>query len=277
MSHPPPPIRSVIVAYWLIPVSYLLALAIVLYQRWTGRLEKRSWFLFVAALIGLACLHQAMHRMDPGHLIQILPPAIVCVSLIATELLRGDSRLGRPTRLTPWIRAAGVGYAILLVALGFKLSRWGQADLEAFSPWPAARYAGLADPLGQADRDPKRTALAAVTRLTHPTDPILAFPIAPQLYALTNRRISGRLHAYYAGVFDSPDACAANLKAVRDDMPALVIVPADFSLDPQFSSDALALASRRSHMYLEQFIRQHYTRTVCCAGGTLVLGRSDVH
>jgi hypothetical protein len=275
MSHPPPPIRSVIVAYWLIPVSYLLALAIVLRRRWTGPLERQSWFLLASALVGLASVHQAMHRMDPGHLIQIVPAAIVCVTLLASELLCGDSRLGLPARLTPWIRAAGLGYAVLLVAVGLKLSKWGQADLEAFSFWPHERYAALAHPLGHANRDPRALALSTVTKLTGPTAPILVFPIDPQFYALTQRRISGRLHAYYAGVFDSPRASADNLLAVQADMPELVVVRSDFAMGPEMTGDTLRRDGRRSHQYLERFIRQEYPQVVLNQGGIMVLGRES--
>lgn len=275
MSQPPPPIRSVIISYWMIPFSYLFALAMVARRWWTGRLDNRSWFLLASALVGLACLHQAMHRMDPGHLIQAVPAAIVCVSLFASELLRGDSALGLPAWQTPWIRAAGIAYAILLVALGLKLSRWGQVDLEEFTFWPRERYAALAHPIGHSNRDPRAHALRAVTKLTGPSDPILVFPIDPQFYALTQRRISGRLHAYYGGVFDSPQACADNLLAVQADMPQLVVVRPDFAMRPEMTVDPLTRKGRLSHQYLEGFIRKEYPRVVLNEGGIMVLGRGS--
>jgi hypothetical protein len=270
LSHSAPPIRSVIVAYWLIPASYLFALMMFVRQAWTGRLDRRSWFLLASALVGLACLHQAMHRMDPSHLIQVIPTAIVCVSLLASEFLIGAPGLNLSRWVTPWARVAGVGYAILLVAVGLKLLRWGQADLEVFSPWPRERYTGLAHPLGRTNRDPRAAALSAVMKLTGPADPILVFPLDPQFYAFTKRRISGRLHAYYGGVFDSPAACAGNLDAIQAEMPKLVIVPADFEAGTE-TDDLLVRDSRHSHQYLERFIRQHYPRVLLNDGGIMVL------
>ncbi|MFI5460833.1 MAG: hypothetical protein ACHRXM_35940 [Isosphaerales bacterium] len=273
MSQPPPPFRSVIVGYGLIPASYLFAFVAVWRRALAGRLDARSWFLLASALVGMGSLHQAMHRMDPGHLLQVVPPAIVCASLLASGLLGGAEGFRLPARAKPWIRLAGVGYATLLVAIGLKLSHWGQVDLEAFSAWPLERYNSLADPLGHSGRDPRATALSTVTKLTKHGDPILVFPLDCQFYALTQRRISGRLHAYYAGVFDSPQYRARNLEAIQAEMPQLVVVPSEFESGPEKTVDVYVRASRRAHQYLERFIRQNYTRVVLNDGGIMVLSR----
>ena len=136
----------------------------------------RSWFLLASALVGIGSLHQAMHRMDPGHLLQVVPAAIICASLIASGLLSGALSLSFPARAKPWVRLAGVVYATLVVVIGLKLARWGQVDLAPFSPWPLERYSGLAHPLGHFDRDPRVAALSTVAKLTNPGEPILVFP-----------------------------------------------------------------------------------------------------
>jgi hypothetical protein len=273
MSMPCPAIRSVIVAFWLIPATYALSIIVVWHRWWAGRLEARSWFLLASALVGAGSLHQAMHRMDPGHLLQVVPAAIICASLIAFDVLGYAQGRHLPERAKPWIRIAGVGYVTLLIVIGLKLSRWGQSDLEPFSAWPLERYSSLADPLGQSDHDPRVAALAAVRKQTEPWEPILVFPLDPQFYALAQRRISGRLHAYYAGVLDSPRSRADNLRAIKADPPKLVIVPTDFDTDPEKTDDGLVREGRRAHEYLERFIRRHYPRVVLKEGGIMVLGR----
>ncbi len=201
MSQPLPSIRSLIVAYWLIPTSYLWAMIAVWQRGRAGKLDARSWFLLATALVGTASLHQAMHRMGPLHLLQVIPAAIVSASLIVSWLLRGVEGVGSGARVKPWSRVAGVGYATLLVVVGLKLSQWGQCDLEKFAPWPLYRYRGLARPLGEFDGDSRTAALSTVTKLTDPRDSILVFPLDCQFYALTKRRISGRHNAYYAASF----------------------------------------------------------------------------
>jgi hypothetical protein len=273
MSQPPPPIRSVIVAYGLIPASYLLALMAVGHCIRVGRLGGRAWFLLASALVGMGSLHQAMHRMDPGHLLQVVPPAIVCCSLLVAAALGGGASLGLPAPARPWARMAGVGYAMLLAVVGLKLSRWGQVDLEAFSPWPIQRYSSLAHPLGQKDRDPRAAALFTITKLTSKQDPILVFPLDCQFYALTQRRISGRIQAYYSGILDSPRDCAANLAAIQTELPKLVVVPSDFERSPEKTVNPFVREGRLAHHYLERFIRANYTRVVCNDGGIMVLSR----
>jgi hypothetical protein len=273
MSMPPPPIRCVIVAFWLLPSVYLLSFVVVACRWRAGRLEARSWFLHASALVGLGSVHQAMHRMDPGHLLQVVPSAIICASLLAFEVLGRAQGRDLPVRAKPWIRLIGVGYVTLLVVTGLKLSRWGQWDLETISPWPLERYTRLADPLGQSGQNPRAAALAAIAKQTEPWESILVFPLDPQFYALARRRISGRLHGYYPGVLDSPQYRADNLRAIGADMPKLVIVPADFETDPDQIADALVRDSRRAHNYLERFIRQHYPRVVLNEGGIMALGR----
>jgi hypothetical protein len=273
MSQPPPPIRSVIVAYGLIPSAYLFAFIAVAHRGWCGRLAPRSWFLLASALVGAGSLHQAMHRMDPAHLLQVVPAAIICCSLIVAELLGGALGLTLPVRAKPWIRVVGLGYAALLVVIGLKLSRWGQVDLEAFSFWPLERYRSLAHPLGKFDGGPQGAVLSTVTNLTSPRDPILVFPVDCQLYALTQRRISGQHNAYYGKLFDSPRDSEHNLQAVQDEMPKLVIVPSDFDTSPERIPDPLVREGRRSHQYLENFIRQNYSRVVVNDGGIMVLSQ----
>jgi hypothetical protein len=273
MAMPPPPIRSVIVAFWLIPATYVFSLVAVWYRSRASRLDSRSWFLLASALVGIGCLHQAMHRMDPGHLLQVVPPAIICASLIASEIVGGAQGLNLPVRARPWIRLAGVGYVVVLVFIGLKLSHWGQNDLEPFSPWPHERYSNLADPLGQSGHDPRALALAAIANRTEPGESILVFPLDCQFYAFTRRRISGRIQSYYAGILDSPRCRADNLRAIEADMPKLVIVPADFEADPDKIDDALVGKGRRAHEYLERFIRERYTRIVLNEGGMRVLSR----
>lgn len=270
MATPLPPIRSVIAAYWLVPATYLFAFLAVGLRAREARLDERSWFLLAAALVGLASVHQAMHRMGPMHLLQVIPAAIVCAALMASWLLSGAPGWPLPVRAKPWIRVAGVGYAIVLVTIGLKLSRWGQCDLETFSPRPLARYRSLTRPLDQSD-DPRVVALAAVAKLTDPRDPILVFPLDCQFYALTKRRISGRHSTYYPRVFASPKDCERNLEAIQSEMPKLVVVPVDFDKAPEETADLLVREALQSHQPIERFIRQHYPRIVASSGGVTVL------
>lgn len=272
MASPPPAIRSVIVAYWTIPAIYLVAAVMVARRAWLSRLDARSWFLFAAALSGMASVHQAMHRMSPAHLLQVIPAAIVCAALIVSSLLEKTEPSTFPLWPRPLLRFAGAGIALFLVVTGLALAQWGQFDLEAFSVSPLARYRSLAHPLAERG-DQRAVALATVAQLTSPDDPILVFPLDCQFYALAKRRISGRHSTYYARLFDSPRDTERNLAAIQQEMPKLIVVPSDFERAPEESTDQLAREARQSHRAIEQFIRQNYPRVVANSGGVMVLCR----
>ncbi len=273
LAHPPPPIRSVLLAHGLIPATYLLVVCAACCRLKSVAGDTRSWFLLASALVGLACEHQSWHRMDPGHLLQVLSPVIVCAALVTTCLIGGLDGAFKNGRLAFWLRCAGVGYALTLALLGLKLARWGQLDLDSFSCWPVHRYRRLASPLSDPAAVPQAPALSYVRRETDASDSILVFPLDCQFYALTNRRISGRLHAYYPGVFTSQECQADNLAAIEADMPKLVVVGSEFEGSKSPLNDELIRDCRSSHANIEQFIRQNYPRVVLKSGGVIVLSR----
>lgn len=188
-------------------------------------------------------------------------------------MIRGLDGLVQSGRLRLCARWAGVGYALVLALLGMKLARFGQVDLDPFSFWPYERYARLASPLSDAATDPRAAAAAFVARQTSTSDSILVFPLNPQFYSFAQRRISGRLHAYYPGVLDTPRCQADNLAAIQADMPTVVIVPSDWDSTQEGVGDELVRDCRRSHAYVEHFIRQNYPRVVLNSGGNMVLSR----
>ncbi len=157
--------------------------------------------------------------------------------------------------------------------LGLKLARFGQADLDPFSFWPSQRYARLASPLSDAATDPQAAAVDFVARQTSRSDSILVFPLAPQFYSFAQRRISGRLHAYYPGVLDTPRCQTDNLAAIEADMPKLVVVPSDWGNAQEGGGDELVHKCRRAHANVERFIRENYPRVVLNTGGSMVLSR----
>lgn len=274
MAQPLPPIRVLILAYILVPSTLLLTAGIGIAREWAGRTDGRSRFLLAAALTGLGVFHQAIHRMDPPHLLQVIPPAIVCAFLLLAMYLR------RITAKTPRnfgelvLVTSGLVYFLLVGYVGARLTQWGRQDLIGLSSWSAGRYVDLAHPLDSTDRFPLVKAIRVIQQQTDPAESILVFPLDCQFYALAQRKLSGRLHAYYAGVFDAPLYRFDTLQAIRKEMPALVVLPSDRKPPPNREvSDELAVRSRVAHEYLETFIRQNYRRIVYDDGVIQLLGR----
>jgi hypothetical protein len=274
MAQSLPPIRVLALAYILVPSTLLLAAGIGIAGECVGHADSRSRFLLAAALTGLGVFHQAIHRMDPPHLLQVIPPAIVCAFLLLAMYLR---RIAVKTRrkLGEFVLVfSGLVYFLTLGYVGARLMQWGRQDLIGLSSWSTWRYVDLAHPLGSQDRFPLVKAIRVIRQQTDPAEPILVFPLDCQYYALAQRKLSGRLHAFYAGVFDAPLYHFDNLEAIRKEMPALVVLSSDRNQPPDGSiSDVFALRGRAAHQYLETFIRENYRHVVYDDGILLLLGK----
>ena len=274
MALPLAPIRSLVLGYVLLPATLLLGASIGFCREWYGRADARSRFLLAVSLVGLATFHQAIHRMDPGHLLQVIPAGIITAFVIAA-ICRDHLALISMRRAHDWaLGGVALFYFILLGLDVAALAKWGRPDLVGNSPWPAQRYSDLAEPLAASDRFPAIKAIRAIRELTNPKDPILVFPLDAQYYALARRRLSGRVYAFYAGVFDAPRYRADNVASIRNEMPTLVVLPSALQKPPSASgADDLESRSRRAHQYLEEFIHEQYKRVVYDDGQVLLLRR----
>ena len=227
--------------------------------------RRRTRFLVACAFLSGSVLHQALHRKDGQHLLQVLGPALVGVFVwgdAALRRLRGEP----PVRVAlRWL----VAFAV--VAVGSSLERWGRVDLARTTLAPGARYRALANPLAGGVRQPLLRPILRARELTGPDDAVLVFPLWPQAYVFAERRMSGKLHGYYPGVFDAPPWSDDNLAAIRADPPALVLVTGDFVGRAGPAAERYA-RYRRAHGGVDAFVREHYPRVVYDDGGLLLLG-----
>ncbi|WP_165064799.1 hypothetical protein [Paludisphaera rhizosphaerae] len=273
MAAPMAPLFAIQLGYASAALILGIALLVGLVRSWRRGATPKSLFLLASALVGLAVVHQAMHRRDPAHLLQVIPPVIVAafelLGMLRTAAIDPTNRPSlRASAATCGLLAGGV---LAYAAYGMTpYSRW---DLVPIGPTPGARLAGLARPL---EFDAPATAVARYLReQTAPNDSVLVFPLDSQLLTIAQRPMSGRLHGYYAGVFDAPEDAAANLAAIQADPPAVVIVPSS-KCPPNGSawpSDDLARRGKVAHAYLDRYIRENYPKTVYDDGRSAVLTR----
>lgn len=241
---------------------------------WRGDDSPGSRYLLATALVGLATAHQAMHRRDPAHLLQVVPPVIAAAFAILATARRaaGDASRGVPSRAA--LGSFAIASACVLAYATYGLTPFARWDLVPIGPEPIARLKRLAHPMAAIDH-PGLAVVQAVRENSAPDDAVLVFPLDSQLLTLAERRMSGRLHGYYAGVFDAPDDARLNLESILADPPTLVVVPSS-QADPNGSdwpSDELARKGRAAHGYLEDHIRDAYPRVVFDDGHSAVLAR----
>jgi hypothetical protein len=274
MSQPLPSDAVAILGYVLVPAVLLVGACTSLNRERAGQADSRSRFLLAASLIGMSVFHQAMHRKGPIHLLQILPPSLICVFVIfATFRQRFSEQF--PSKARKWAyKITGLVCFLFLAFEGVGLARWGRQDLVSLSSWPAQRYWDLAHPLDAPERFPAVKLVQRIREQTSSTDSILILPIDCQLYTFADRRLSGRLSTCVPGFFDDPQFHSQNLAAVVEDMPELVVLPSDKKKPAPGDAWAdLEKQSRVAHHYLEEFVRERYRHVVYDDGETLVLRR----
>jgi hypothetical protein len=276
MAQQIPADGDVMRAYLLAPAVLLVAACVALFREFTGRGSPRTRFLVAASLVGLGAAHQAMHRMGPAHLIQVLPPVIVC-GFVSFAAFRSWAVRAPLRNATTWaITLSGVAYFSLLLIGALGLMPWGRQDLVGLSSSLSQRYWELAHPRLAAVAYPAGRVIDFVRQHTSDRESILVFPFDCQLYTLAERKLSGRLHGYYAGVLDDGQSQTKNLAAICREMPKLVVLPSDRK--PLSATDPIAILiarSRQSHHHVEQFLRAHYTRVEYDDGEFVVFGRSS--
>jgi hypothetical protein len=262
-----------VLAYALMPATYLLCLAIGIRAEYCGQPTARSRFLLLLALIGFSTLHQALHRRDPAHLLQVLPPALIAVPLIFCEFL--DGAFARDPR--GWRRAIrffALTYFSLAVIAGLGLVQHGRIDLSTGTLLRRDRYEALARPLAGAGQHPALKLVRAIDAHSTPEQSLLVFPVDPQYWAVLDRGLSGNAIAYCPGLFDGPQWRKRNLAAIEAHPPALVVVRSDF-LDPAHEIPDLVTAYRNAFPEIVAYIHRHYTRVLYSADGLALLGRAE--
>jgi hypothetical protein len=263
----------VIIAYAMVPITYILC---VLASRWAeyhGRPTAASRFLLLIALVGFSTLHQAMHRREAVHLIQVLPPAIIGAHLLVCRFLESPFVHVRKAKGRA-VRFLMLTYFGLALICGLGLMSSGRLDFSGWELWPRDRFHYLALPFESESPSPPLSLLREIRRLTRPDQSILIFPIDCQYYAIVNRRLSGLLYAYYPGVFDGPSWRKRNMTAIEADPPALVAVRSDF-LTPGTGDPNMATACWRAFPEVAEFVRQRYTHVLYNRDGLVLLGSVD--
>ena len=260
----------ILAAYVLGPLTYALCLLRGIRAEIGHRATPTSRILLAIALVGVCISHQAMHRRDAAHLLQVIPPAILGMVLLGAIWLRRRDDFGQNATSARRTRIAGVCYVTVACAVGSGLVTWGRLDLGPASLWPSARYRALAAPLAPGHTHPVAAALREVQRCVPPDQSILVFPAECQYYAIAQRRMSGLLNTYFPSLYCDSPWRERNLDAICRDAPKLVIVP-DHFLDPQKPYYEVWARGIKEHQAVEQWIRRNYTKVVYDHDGIVLL------
>lgn len=191
----------------LLPVTCLAGLFLA-WPRRAGDADPADHRLRCAALCGLGVFAQALHRADVQHLLQVLPPDIIVLALLARRLPRVAGGL---------LATIAAGAILLLPGTG--------ADLAPVSRDPRSAWRDLAAlPDGQ-DGQPVADMARALTRHLPPGGTVmLAMPMShTPLLVFAQRRQPGIFPLYEPGMFASPYWLARNQAALSQREPDLLL------------------------------------------------------
>ncbi len=212
--------------YLFVIGTYLLALAIGLRRQTSGDAGPARLMLLVPAVIGLSCIHQALHRRGLHHLLQVAPPTIIAAHLLAVRFVATAAAAHHWKKRLFWSGVAAL-YILAAAQAAWIGMRVGACDMTGAAMPLNQKFAELHDPLNAGWDRPAIQAIRRVRREVPSDRPILVFPVGPQLYFFTERRFSGRRNAYYPQVACHATGGRENLAEIRRDMPSAVILTWD--------------------------------------------------
>jgi len=228
--------------------------------------RERARLMLVGSTIGLGVFAQASHRSDLGHLLQVIPPAIlVGLALVSTAWQRRSRATASwVVRMYPLVAGIYVMLSSLaLVAVWPALT----GDLARDGSRLLARYRALRL-LPDALPDHPFVSLARkVQALTRPGERVLVIPGVCNLYFFIERPVSGfRIHFLYR---ESDAWVSREQAAIQQHLPAVVLAYRSFVDTPGTSE------FDRSQPGAAEYIRAHYTRLTDAEADWVILTRGD--
>ena len=262
-----------------VALIFYIAFAVYIYAvvsgLWNGYIHRKDdaglyQTCFATALIGIGILPQGIYRADIAHLLQIIPLILLALFYTAALLFRNRHKL-------KFLRYACIVTGFLTIAvpaLGIVLILPKSAqDLEYADKLIGNKFNKLMD----IDLTLETSAheLAHIVKFikdhTSPDDTLLVLPLAPQVYFLTGRKMSGIFNGYAKGILDGDRWREKDLKAIKKNMPKFIVDYADPS-KMKFPPNEF---SAKSQPELFRFIKDKYGRIVYKTTRYVVLSRSD--
>jgi hypothetical protein len=252
-----------LLALILLPATYVVCLIAGMGEGWIrpSRHARRQRLMAATGIMGLGLLPQALHRTDVQHLLQVLPPMLLAVPLLARRVSEG-------ARTAVGSLAIGCYVGALLVA-AVALAPSARADLVVLDAHPVARLRELQRGIAALPSHPLVEAIMATRAATSPDERVLVVPLVCQFSYFAERRLSGLVVGYAQGVHDDDEWRARNFRAVQRHPPAVVIATEPLAAMP--AEDPFRVAQPELYAYLraryERVLYQHDGWTVLAPSG----------
>lgn len=251
---------------------YIYAFVSGLWQGFIRRKDDAELYqtYFATALIGIGILPQGIYRADITHLLQILP--LILLTLFYTAVL--FFRKKQKVKIMRYLYIIGGVLAIAVPALGISLilPKSGQ-DLEYASSLIGSKFKKLMniDLAIETSSDELGRIVKFVKEHSNSDDTLLVLPLAPQVYFLSDRKMSGIFNGYAKGILDGDHWRRKDLNAIRKNMPKFVVDYVESSKMKFPPNEFSALTQPEIY----RFIKNRYRRIILETNRYVVLSRSN--
>ncbi len=246
-------------ALLLVPLTYVISLAA---GAWYGYMRPRqdgvhkgmhegipksimdARFMAFTAILGIGVFPQALHRVSIFHLLQVIPPFLFTLPILALWLKR---------KMPETPRAKWSAYALVVICAMFVLFFHRFSGGSPFLHNGMGNIKALYTMEMDESKVPGAGILRAIRENTSPSDRILAVPTIPSVYYFSDRKMSGYVHYYGIGFFDNDFWRARNMEKVLAEPP--VVVVECYTEETELFT---AKVFRRSQPELSRFIEENY-------------------
>ncbi|MGO9113402.1 MAG: hypothetical protein ACLP9L_29580 [Thermoguttaceae bacterium] len=268
-THPLSAASLLYAAYGFAALTYVCCGFSALEAEIRGKPSRRSRALLATTLIGLSVFHQALHRCDGPHLLQVMPPAIIAAAMLLDGWFRAAKELLAEQRIA---FVGGLAYLSLALAAGAAMFPFGRIDLASPTLCLGARMAELARPIESIRNVATRDAFEEIQRRTGTDESILVYPAPCQYYFFAGRRMSGLYLGYLRGEMAGAGWEERNCEALNKDMPKVVMVMSKLlAMPPVVNGLPFAYGSDR----IEAILRDPRWTKVFDREGIILLERSE--
>lgn len=223
---------SIAIAFRLVPISLIIAICYS-YLRYRNSKSTNSKYIFLmfSSILGLCIYPQAINRADYGHLLQVLPPVIIVVSILLPDFW--EYMISFKSVLKKFVFSLIILLYLMVILLsGLGISQSGGIggyDLVKFNVNPIPKFVQIFEGTKSMDANPITDLISNVQNNTTSSDPILIIPPRHQLYFFINRPMSGMTFWYGPGMFDQEKWRKKNLERILANPPKIIIIEKDFS------------------------------------------------
>jgi hypothetical protein len=190
--------------------------------------SSKGLFAIAASLLGLGLFPQGFYRAGLGHLLQVLPPALISGSFLFYYLWTGKLSPDNKFNIHTLFKNVGLLFILLSATTLWGIRASGSEDMSKMKVDIIQRINKLEQGISSVKESNFAKLIFEIQARTRQNENILVIPLSYQIYYFSNRQVSGFLNCFSIGILDNWNWRIRNLKEIEKDPPTLIVVGNNF-------------------------------------------------